>query len=105
MRSPPATRLLSPSCARGAGERQTTLTYDDDHILIGDGHPFAAVTAIGRSPAPGDGTIAFKTNRIAANEINVAGDARVRGHLEPVLATFAASDGWDYVQSPSVTYQ
>jgi hypothetical protein len=96
---------LAELCARGADERQTTLTYDDDHILIGDGHPFAAVTAIGRSPTPGDGTITFKTNRIMANEINVAGDARVKGHLEPALATFAASDGWDYVQSPTVTYQ
>lgn len=82
---------LEAIVAEGVGDAQRTtrLVAGNGHLLLGDGHGWAAVRAAAGADGAGstEGTLTFRRNRMSANELVVHGvaAATVRDALRAVL--------------------
>jgi hypothetical protein len=75
--------------------RTTTVMSGEGLVLLGEGHDFAAVRALGASGA--SGTVTFTYNRMSPNELNIGGSVQRQPVTDELRALLADSSmTYDY---------
>lgn len=81
-----ALEAITGDTSSGPARTTQVMSGDDGLVLLGNGHDFAAVKALGAGGA--SGTVTFAYNRLSANELRIAGSvdaAAVKTELRALL--------------------